>query len=199
MSSENLIIVVSAPSGVGKTTVIQYLLSQRQDLVVSVSATTRKPRLGERDGVDYYFISEEEFKAKIENNEFVEYAEVHNSLYGTLRNELERHLNSNKHVILELDVQGMRSIKKKYPYSISVFLLPPSMAEMERRLRNRGTETEEKIKLRIQRAKEEMKCRREFDYNIVNYQVEQSAYDLNTIINAELLRPNRVKLDFEID
>ncbi|MCX8064392.1 MAG: guanylate kinase [Candidatus Hydrogenedentes bacterium] len=194
----NLIIVVSAPSGVGKTTVLQYLISQRQDLVISISATTRKPRLGERDGVDYYFISEQEFQSKIEKNEFIEYAKVHDSLYGTLRSELERLLKSNKHIILELDVQGMRSIKKLYPNSISVFMLPPSTTEMERRLRNRATEPEEKIKIRMERAIEEMKCRNEFDYNIVNYQVEQSAYDLNTIINAELLRPSRIRLDFEI-
>ena len=118
----NLIIVVSAPSGVGKTTVIKYLLSQRQDLILTVSATTRKPRLGERDGIDYYFISEEEFKTKIENNEFVEYARVHDALYGTLKSEMERCLNSNKHIILELDIQGMRSIKSFYPEAISVFI-----------------------------------------------------------------------------
>ncbi len=192
----NLIIVVSAPSGVGKTTVIKYLLSQRQDLILTVSATTRKPRLGERDGIDYYFISEEEFKTKIENNEFVEYARVHDALYGTLKSEMERCLNSNKHIILELDIQGMRSIKSFYPEAISVFILPPSMSEMERRLRNRGTESEEKLKMRIMRATEEMKSRTEFDYNIINYEVEQSAYDLNTIINAELLRPNRIKIEF---
>lgn len=194
--TNNLIIVVSAPSGVGKTTIIQYLLSQRPDLTLTVSATTRKPRIGERDGIDYYFISEQEFQSKIENNEFVEYAKVHDALYGTLKSELEKRLSSQKHVILELDVQGMRSIKSLYPQAISVFILPPSMSEMERRLRNRGTESEEKIKMRIMRATEEMKYRNEFDYNIVNYEIEQSAYDLNTIINAELLRPYRIKTEF---
>lgn len=196
--TKNLIIVVSAPSGVGKTTIIRYLLGQRQDLTLTVSATTRKPRLGEREGIDYYFITEEEFLSKIEKNEFLEYAKIHDALYGTLKSEFEERLKSNKHVILELDIQGMRSIKAIFPEAISVFILPPSMREMERRLRNRGTESEEKIKMRISRAIEEMKFRNEFDYNIINYEVEQSAYDLNTIINAELLRPNRMKIAFEL-
>ncbi len=196
--TKNLIIVVSAPSGVGKTTVIRYLLRQRQDLTLTVSATTRKPRLGEREGIDYYFISEDEFRSKIEKNQFLEYAKVHDAFYGTLKSEFEERLRSDKHVILELDIQGMRSIKAIYPEAISVFILPPSMREMENRLRNRGTESEEKIKMRISRAIEEMKFRNEFDYNIINYEVEQSAYDLNTIINAELLRPNRVKIALEL-
>lgn len=196
--TKNLIIVVSAPSGVGKTTVIRYLLRQRQDLTLTVSATTRKPRLGEREGIDYYFISEDEFRSKIEKNQFLEYAKVHDAFYGTLKSEFEERLRSDKHVILELDIQGMRSIKAIYPEAISVFILPPSMREMESRLRNRGTESEEKIKMRISRAIEEMKFRNEFDYNIINYEVEQSAYDLNTIINAELLRPDRVKIALEL-
>lgn len=195
MKDQRLIIVVSAPSGVGKTTVIRYLLNQRNDLTLSVSATTRPPRLGERHGVDYYFLSEEEFKRKIENNEFVEFAQVHDAYYGTLREELEKHLHSGKDVILELDVQGMRSIKKKYPDAVSVFLLPPSLKEMEQRLRGRASESEEKIQLRIQRAKTEIQARLEFDYTIINYDIEQSAYDLNTIINAEHLRSSRLIID----
>jgi len=197
MKRENLIIVISAPSGVGKTTVIQYLMSQREDLALSVSVTTRKPRPGERGGIDYYFISTQEFEDKIKKGEFVEYAQVHDELYGTLHSELQRHINSGKDVILELDVQGMRSIKDKYPQAVTVFMLPPSIKEMELRLKGRGSENEEKIQKRIKRAFEEMKARLEFDYNIINYKVEQSAYDLNTIINAEHLKSSRVHINLE--
>ncbi len=197
MKQENLIIVLSAPSGVGKTTVIQYLMSQREDIVTSVSATTRKPRPGEREGVDYYFISNQEFNEKIKRGEFVEYAQVHDELYGTLHSELQRRIESGKDVLLELDVQGMRSIKNKYPQAVTIFMLPPSMKEMELRLKSRGSENEEKIQKRIKRAFEEMKARLEFDYNIINYKLEQSAYDLNTIINAEHLKSSRVYINLE--
>lgn len=197
MKQENLIIVLSAPSGVGKTTVIQYLMSQREDIVTSVSATTRKPRPGEREGVDYYFISTQEFNEKIKRGEFVEYAQVHDELYGTLHSELQRRIESGKDVLLELDVQGMRSIKNKYPQAVTIFMLPPSMKEMELRLKSRGSENEEKIQKRIKRAFEEMKARLEFDYNIINYKLEQSAYDLNTIINAEHLKSSRVYINLE--
>ncbi len=197
MKKENLIIVVSAPSGVGKTTVIQYLMKQRDNLALSVSATTRAPRYGEKDGVDYYFLSNEEFEEKIKNNEFVEYARVHDDLYGTLYSEINRHLNSEKDLILELDIQGMRSIKNKFPQAVTIFMLPPSLKEMEFRLKNRGTESEEKIQKRLKRAFEEMKVRSEFDYTIVNYEVEQSAKDLNAIIHAEHLKSSRIEINLE--
>lgn len=194
MKKENLIIVVSAPSGVGKTTVIQYLMRQRDNLALSISATTRAPRRGEKNGVDYYFMSTEEFEEKIKNNEFVEYARVYDDLYGTLYSEIHRHINSEKDLILELDVQGMRSIKNKFPQAVTVFMLPPSLEEMEFRLKNRGTESEEKIQKRLKRAFEEMKVRSEFDYTIVNYEIEQSANDLNAIIHAEHLKSSRINL-----
>lgn len=197
MKKENLIIVVSAPSGVGKTTVIQYLMKQKDNLALSVSATTRTPRRGEKDGIDYYFLSSEEFEKKIKNNEFVEYARVHDDLYGTLYSEIHRHLNSEKDLILELDIQGMRSIKEKFPQAVTIFMLPPSLKEMEFRLKNRGTESEEKIQKRLRRAFEEMKVRSEFDYTIVNYEVEQSAKDLNAIIHAEHLKSARIEINLE--
>jgi len=197
VKKENLIIIVSAPSGVGKTTVIQYLMKQRDNLALSISATTRAPRHGEKHGVDYYFLSTEEFEEKIRNNEFVEYARVHDDLYGTLYSEIHRHLNSEKDLILELDIQGMRSIKNKFPKAVTIFMLPPSLKEMEFRLKNRGTESEEKIQKRLRRAFEEMKVRSEFDYTIVNYEVEQSAKDLNAIIHAEHLKSSRIEINLE--
>lgn len=196
-STENLIIVISAPSGVGKTTVIQHLLQQNKNLALSVSATTRPPRTGEQHGIDYYFLTVEEFENKIKNNEFVEYAQVHDALYGTLYSEMYRHLNSGKDLILELDVQGMRSIKTKFPQAITIFMLPPSLKEMETRLKNRGTETEEKIQKRLQRALEEMKLRHEFDYTIINIEIEQSVKDLEAIIRAEHLKTQRMKVNLE--
>jgi len=197
VGQNNLMIVISAPSGVGKTTVIQYLLSQRNDLAISISATTRKPRMNEQHGVHYYFLSEEEFNQKIQTGEFVEYAKVHDDLYGTLYSELQRHINEKKDIILELDIQGMRSIKKKFPETVTVFLMPPSLKEMEIRLKGRGTENEEKIQKRLKRAYDEMKARYEFDYTIINYEIDQCAFDLNTIINAEHLRSSRVEINFE--
>lgn len=197
MKKEPLIIVVSAPSGVGKTTVIQHLMKQRNNLAISISATTRPPRRGEQHGIDYYFLSKEEFEEKIKNNEFVEYALVHDDLYGTLHSEIEKHLSSGKDLILELDIQGMRSIKSRFPYAVTIFMMPPSLKEMELRLKNRGTESEEKIQKRLKRAFEEMKLRPEFDYTIVNYEVEQSANDLNSIIHAEHLKSHRIEIHLE--
>ncbi len=197
MKEKNLIIVVSAPSGVGKTTVIRYLMSLRTNLALSISATTRKPRAGEQHGVDYYFLSVPEFEEKIKNNEFVEYARVHDNLYGTLYSEINRHLHSGNDLILELDVQGMKSIKNKFPWAVTVFMLPPSLKEMETRLINRGTEGKEKIQKRLKHAFEEMKLRSDFDYTIVNYEVEQSANDLDTIIRAEHLKSNRLEINLE--
>jgi len=197
VKEKNLIIVVSAPSGVGKTTVIRYLMSLRTNLALSISATTRKPRAGEQHGVDYYFLSVPEFEEKIKNNEFVEYARVHDNLYGTLYSEINRHLHSGNDLILELDVQGMKSIKNKFPWAVTVFMLPPSLKEMETRLINRGTEGKEKIQKRLKHAFEEMKLRSDFDYTIVNYEVEQSANDLDTIIRAEHLKSNRLEINLE--
>lgn len=167
------IIAVSAPSGTGKTTIVRKILKEFPELVFSVSATTRKKRENEVDGADYFFISEEEFKKKIENDEFVEWEEFYDYYYGTFRKFIEDVINEGKSVILEIDVQGAVEIKKMYPEAILIFILPPSLEELVFRLRNRQTESEEDLVKRIERAKMELSMKDKFDYFVENK-------DLNT-------------------
>lgn len=164
------IIIVSAPSGAGKTTTVKHLLQQNFGLEFSVSATSRQPRPGETNGKDYYFIPESEFRQKIENREFLEWEEVYEgNLYGTLKSEVNRILNLGKSVIFDVDVVGGLNIKKFYGNdALAIFITPPSMEELEKRLKKRSTETEEKINTRIAKAKKEMEFAGQFDVIIVN-------------------------------
>lgn len=164
------IIIVSAPSGAGKTTTVKHLLQQNFGLEFSVSATSRQPRPGETNGKDYYFIPESEFRQKIENREFLEWEEVYEgNLYGTLKSEVIRILNLGKSVIFDVDVVGGLNIKKFYGNdALAIFITPPSVEELEKRLKKRSTETEEKINTRIAKAKKEMEFADQFDVIIVN-------------------------------
>ncbi len=164
------IIIVSAPSGAGKTTTVKHLLQQNFGLEFSVSATSRQPRPGETNGKDYYFIPESEFRQKIENREFLEWEEVYEgNLYGTLKSEVIRILNLGKSVIFDVDVVGGLNIKKIYGNdALAIFITPPSVEELEKRLKKRSTETEEKINTRIAKAKKEMEFAGQFDVIIVN-------------------------------
>jgi guanylate kinase len=164
------IIIVSAPSGAGKTTTVKHLLQQNFGLEFSVSATSRQPRPGETNGKDYYFIPESEFRQKIENREFLEWEEVYEgNLYGTLKSEVNRILNLGKSVIFDVDVVGGLNIKKFYGNdALAIFITPPSVEELEKRLKKRSTETEEKINTRIAKAKKEMEFADQFDVIIVN-------------------------------
>lgn len=164
------IIIVSAPSGAGKTTTVKHLLQQNLGLEFSVSATSRQPRPGETNGKDYYFIPESEFRQKIENREFLEWEEVYEgNLYGTLKSEVNRILNLGKSVIFDVDVVGGLNIKKFYGNdALAIFITPPSVEELEKRLKKRSTETEEKINTRIAKAKKEMEFAGQFDVIIVN-------------------------------
>lgn len=164
------IIIVSAPSGAGKTTTVKHLLQQNFGLEFSVSATSRQPRPGETNGKDYYFIPESEFRQKIENREFLEWEEVYEgNLYGTLKSEVIRILNLGKSVIFDVDVVGGLNIKKFYGNdALAIFITPPSVEELENRLKKRSTETEEKINTRIAKAKKEMEFAGQFDVIIVN-------------------------------
>lgn len=164
------IIIVSAPSGAGKTTTVKHLLQQNFGLEFSVSATSRQPRPGETNGKDYYFIPESEFRQKIENREFLEWEEVYEgNLYGTLKSEVNRILNLGKSVIFDVDVVGGLNIKKFYGNdALAIFITPPSVEELENRLKKRSTETEEKINTRIAKAKKEMEFAGQFDVIIVN-------------------------------
>lgn len=169
--SKGKLIVFSAPSGSGKTTIVHYLLSQNKlNLDFSISATSRKRRGDEIDGKDYHFISKEKFMGHKENDEFVEWEEVYdNNFYGTLKSEIERIWTEGKHVIFDIDVKGGLRIKKKYPKeTLAIFVQPPSIKEMENRLRNRKTDSEEKIIERVNKAEREMRHAKDFDIILVN-------------------------------
>ena len=173
---EGKFIVVSAPSGSGKTTLVKALLSENLPLSFSISATSRKPRGDEVNGVDYFFFKDLEFKKLIKNEAFIEYEEVYkNTFYGTLKSEVERNWESKRHVIFDVDVIGALNIKKKYPdKTLSIFINPPSISVLEDRLRSRGTDSEKALKERIEKAKEELKLSVKFDRLIINNDLEKS-------------------------
>ncbi|MFW5822919.1 MAG: guanylate kinase [Tangfeifania sp.] len=170
------LLIFSAPSGAGKTTIVKHLLQKDFDLNFSVSATSRKPRPGEIHGKDYFFLSEKEFREKIENDEFLEWEEVYKGIfYGTLKSEVERIRNSGKNVIFDVDVVGGLNIKKHYGnQALAVFVQPPSVEELKKRLRNRSTESDEKIKMRVAKAEKELSYAGRFDIIIINDKLEST-------------------------
>ncbi len=190
MRTKHLIIVVTGPSGSGKTTLLKHLPSE--DFYFSVSHTTRLPREGEIDGKDYYFINKETFLKMIENDEFLEWVEVFGTYYGTAKSEIEKAFSQNKHLVLDIEVIGATHIKSYFGNSaIFIFIIAPSIEELERRLRKRGTEDEKKLKERLKRAKEEIKFASWFDYIIINDDLENAKNEFLSIIKAELCKPSR--------
>lgn len=183
---QGLMVVVSGPAGSGKGTVNAHLLSTGE-YVYSVSATTRPPRPGEVDGVNYHYISREDFEARIASEGMLEYTQYCGCYYGTPRKEAEAVLASGKNLLLEIEVDGAMQIKKKFPDAILIMLLPPSFAEQERRLRGRGTETEEKILARLEQARNELKYLPHYDYVVYNHDggAEQCAEEIRAILRAE--------------
>lgn len=188
MEKHGTLFVISAPSGAGKNAVLNEVLARDSGVEVSVSATTRAPRPGEKDGEDYFFLSREDFLARRSAGEFAEWAEVHENLYGTLKKELTRRLASGKDVIMELDVQGMFNVKELYPGAVSVFIVPPSFEVLEERLRKRGTNTEDDILVRLRNAREEMAAQGAFDYVVVNGDLAEAVADMLAIVRAERCR-----------
>lgn len=178
------IFVVSAPSGVGKTTLVQSVLSERPGLKFSVSCTTRLPRPGEIDGLSYHFLSREEFLRDIPDGRFVEWAEVHGEYYGTDRDQLERWLSEEHDVLLDIDVQGARRIRCAYPAARTIFILPPSLEVLAERLRNRGTESPEQLTVRLAAAHREMQEAPWYDFIIVNDVLEEAIADLKGTLRA---------------
>ncbi|SMC32081.1 guanylate kinase [Moheibacter sediminis] len=187
MSSGKLIIV-SAPSGAGKTTLVKHLLENLDSIEFSVSCATRGPRENEIHGKDYYFISAEEFKQKVENQEFAEWEEVYaGSYYGTLKSEIQRIWAKGKSVIFDIDVDGGINLKNIYPTnSLSVFIMPPSVEELERRLRARNTESEDKLQMRVEKAEKELLLASKFDTILVNEDLEKSKKEIVDLISGFL-------------
>lgn len=185
---EGKLIIISAPSGAGKTTLVRHLLQQEFDLGFSVSATSRQPRPGETDGKDYHFISENEFRQKIENDEFLEWEEVYRGIfYGTLKSEVARIRETGKNVIFDVDVVGGVNIKKYYGKdALAIFIEPPSLEELKSRLTKRSTETEEKIGVRIAKAEKELEFANRFDVVIVNEKLPDALADAENAVAAFL-------------
>jgi guanylate kinase len=183
-------VIISAPSGAGKTTIVRHLLDSVLNLSFSVSATTRPPRGSEKDGEDYFFLSVDEFRKKIADNEFVEWEEVYKDLlYGTLKSEMERIWNEGRHVLFDVDAQGGINLKKKFGIrAIAIFIMPPSVEELENRLVKRGTDTPEKIKMRVDKAREEMKLANQFDTVIVNHHLENAKQETTKTVSSFLSR-----------
>lgn len=177
-----LIIAVSAPSGTGKTTIVKKILSDFPELVFSISATTRKKRDYETEGVEYFFISEEDFKSKIEKGEFIEWEKFYDYYYGTFKSYIEDNIKQGKSVIVEIDVKGALELKKIYPDSVLIFIYPPSLDELEKRLTNRQTENETDLKKRIERAKMELSLKDKFDYFIENDDLEKAISETESLI-----------------
>lgn len=174
MKKEGKLIVLSAPSGSGKTTLVRYLLAKKLPLGFSISATTRNPRGKEQNGRDYYFLKQEVFESKIKENAFLEYEEVYpSSFYGTLKSELNRLWDAGLHVIFDIDVLGGLNVKKQYPeQTLAIFIQPPSLEVLEQRLYARGTDSEEKIQTRLEKAKEELSYASKFDVVLLNDDLE---------------------------
>jgi guanylate kinase len=187
-------LILSSPSGGGKTTIARMMLERRPDVGYSVSCTTRAPRAGEQDGKDYYFLSREEFEAKKTRDEFAEWAVVHGNLYGTLRQEVMQVLASGKHVIMDIDVQGARQFARAFPESVLVFLLPPSTEVLIGRLRARQTEDDGKLLVRLRSAREELREVGSYQYVVVNDDLEQAFNQVASIVDAETVRHRRLPL-----
>ncbi len=166
--------VLSGPSGAGKGTLLKRVLEERPELCLTVSATTRAPRAGEVDGVSYHFITDEAFAALVDEGAFLEWANVHGHRYGTLWSEVDKHIDDGRSVVLEIDVQGAFNVRAQRPDAVLLFVEPPSMAELERRLRDRGTESEDSIRLRLANARHEMELADRYDARIVNDDLEEA-------------------------
>ncbi len=183
--SPGKLIVLTGPSGVGKGTLMRLLLSRHPELNYSISATTRPPRLGEVDGKDYYFISRSKFQQLIEEGEFLEWAEFAGNLYGTPRKPAINLMESGKSVLLEIELEGARQIRAAFPELLSIFILPPSFNELEKRIRGRKKDTEDAISRRLKRAKEEIDSADEFDLQIVNDDLETAIHDIEVAVFSD--------------
>jgi guanylate kinase len=185
-------VVLSAPSGSGKTTIARSLMQRRADVGYSVSCTTRAPRPGETDGVDYWFLTDDEFVARVAKAEFAESAQVHGRRYGTLRSEVQKVLDSGKHVLMDIDVQGAEQFVKAFPDSVLIFVIPPSLDALVARLKLRNTETDAQLAERLRNAHTELQDVHWYHWVIVNDNLDAAVEQVSTVIDAESLRRERV-------
>lgn len=190
--------VISGPSGCGKDTIVKNLLKKNNNLWLSISCTSREPRGKEKNGVEYFFLSEEEFEKEIENDGFLEYAKYAGNYYGTPKKSIEEHLNNGEDVILVIEIQGALKIKNMLPETLFIFILPPSMKELKRRLEGRGTEDKEKIDKRFLRAYEEINEVGKYNYVVVNDEVKTAVEKVNAILISEKCRVDRI-IELNVD
>ena len=193
MNNKGVLVVVSAPSGCGKDTIISEVLKQTDDAFLSVSMTTRAMRTGEVEGVNYYFVTQTEFEEKIDQGEMLEYARYGSNYYGTPAGPVREMLEEGKTVILIIEVQGAVNVKRLFPDACNIFIIPPSFDVLEKRLRGRGTDDDKSIIKRLEIAKDELKRAPEFDYIVENDVLEEAVEDIITIIKAEKLKTNKMK------
>lgn len=195
---KGILFVVSGPSGCGKDSIVRQLLKRKKNLWLSISCTSRKPRPGEIDGKDYYFLNKAQFEEKIENGELLEYAQYSDNYYGTPKEHIEEHLNRGEDVVLVIEIIGALKIKELLPDTLFIFILPPSMEELKRRLEGRGTESKDKIDQRFRRAYEEINAVNDYNYVVVNDEIEKAVEKIEAILLSEKCRVDRIeKLDVD--
>ena len=194
MCNKGFLIVISGPSGAGKGTVCKELM-KRYNYNISVSATTRSPREGEVNGVNYHFLDKKDFEEKLSNNEFLEYAQVYGNYYGTFKKTVEDELLKGNNMILEIDIQGTLQVQKVYKNAIYIFLLPPSIKELKNRILKRGSETEYSFNLRFSSVSEELKYMSSYDYAVINDDLDNAVDKVHSIINTEMNKISRMNLD----
>src|SRR5690554_6560825 len=192
MMSKGLLIVLSGPSGVGKGTVCTSLRKCNPDIVYSVSATTRSPREGERDGVNYFYKSQDQFRLMIEHDDLLEWAEYVGNYYGTPRSFVNETIHSGKDIILEIEVKGALQVRERFPEGVFIFLLPPSLEELQSRITNRGTESDHMIRERMDVAIDELRLLEQYDYAVVNDEISSACNTIQAIITAEHAKRERV-------